>query len=100
MLRCCRVIASQLAMLRPHKGNRDASRFCTAGFELPEWFRNPKKDGDSFDEDDHDEFVLPIKSNPVEERSHGGGSSLCRSARGCLHEDAELKLISMKPAGS
>ncbi|XP_020200634.1 uncharacterized protein [Aegilops tauschii subsp. strangulata] len=92
MQRCCRVIVSQPPVLRPHKGNHTASRFCTAGFELPEWFRNPKKDCDSFDDDDHDEFVLPIKSDPVEERSRGGSSKpLSLRPEAASHEEAEFE---------
>ncbi|KQK13242.2 pentatricopeptide repeat-containing protein At3g22670, mitochondrial [Brachypodium distachyon] len=93
MRRCCRVILST-----PPKGNHIALSFWTAGSDLPDWFRNPKKDGDSLDDDDddsNDDFVLPIKSDPVVERSHGSVSKPLSILPGCpapaSHEEAEFE---------
>ncbi|KAM0870019.1 hypothetical protein ACQ4PT_040303 [Festuca glaucescens] len=96
MRRCCQVILSPMRKHRPHKGNHVVSCFCTAGFGLPDWFRNPKKDGGSFDDDDdNDDFVLPITYDSVEERSHGGSSRPLSILPGCStpasHEDAEFE---------
>lgn len=92
MRRCCRVLLSPSQKFGLHNGERVASRFSTAGFDLPDWFRNPKDDGSCAGLDDDDDFVLPTKSDSLEERSHGGGSKPLSIRPGCAsHEDAEFE---------
>ncbi|KAL6894075.1 hypothetical protein ACP4OV_008173 [Aristida adscensionis] len=89
-----------------HAGKRVASCFTAAGFDLPDWFRNPKDDGrragfdGDNDDDGDDDFVLPEKSDFLEERSGGGSSggggskplSLHAVASApASHEDAEFE---------
>ncbi|KAL6637841.1 hypothetical protein ACP70R_025413 [Stipagrostis hirtigluma subsp. patula] len=90
-----------------HAGKLVASRFSTAGFDLPDWFKNPKGDGpraslDGDNDDDDDDFVLPAKSGFSEERSGGGSGSSSVSGGGskplslhsvcpASHQDAEFE---------
>ncbi|KAK3149367.1 hypothetical protein QOZ80_3AG0216460 [Eleusine coracana subsp. coracana] len=101
MRRCFRVLVPPEPL--QHAGRRVVVRFSTAGFDLPDWFRNPKdvvpsSSGLDAEEDD-DDFVLPIKSDVSDERSSdkgSGGSSPLTIRAGCpvsacSHEDAEFE---------
>ncbi|KAL5219454.1 hypothetical protein ABZP36_020138 [Zizania latifolia] len=96
MRRCFRVLAPAPKLVS-HRGSRcAAARFSTTGFDLPDWFRNPKDDGSSagFD-DEEDIFVLPTEPDVSGERSHGGGTRPLSIRPGCSatasHEDAEFE---------
>lgn len=72
--------------------------FSTVGFDLPDWFRNPK-DGypcSRLDGNGDDDFVLPAKSDFSEQQgcsATGGGSSPLSILASCpaSHEDAEFE---------
>ncbi|XP_062214616.1 pentatricopeptide repeat-containing protein At3g22670, mitochondrial-like [Phragmites australis] len=100
MHRCLRVLVAPPRGVALQTGMRVASRFSTAGFDLPDWFKSPKDRGPcaSLDGDEDDEFVLPAKSDFLEERSGaaaGGGSKPLSIRAGCTapasHEDAEFE---------
>ncbi|KAJ1293633.1 hypothetical protein BS78_01G083600 [Paspalum vaginatum] len=99
MRRCLWVLAPLLTqefLLRTR--SRAAPCFSTAGFDLPDWFRNPKDGGPcaGLDSDGDDDFVLPAKSDFSEERGRSAtseGSKPLSILAGCpaSHEDAEFE---------
>jgi pentatricopeptide repeat protein len=102
MRRCCRVSVPPEPL--QHAGRRVAFRFSiTVGFDLPDWFRNPKDVGPSSCLDageENDDFVLPatIRSDFSDERSSGkafeGSKPLSICARypaATSHADADAE---------
>jgi pentatricopeptide repeat protein len=105
MRRCCRVTAPPEPL--HHAGRRVAFRFSTtAGFDPPDWFRNPKDVGpssprlDGEEEEEDEDFLLPatVRSGFSDERSSGKASEGSKplSIRAgypaaTSHEDAEFE---------
>ncbi|CAN6297807.1 unnamed protein product [Urochloa humidicola] len=96
---CLRVLGVPPRAFVPHAGRCVAAPCSsTAGFDLPDWFKNPK-DGDpcaGLGGDDDDDFVLPAKSESLEERSSsatGNRSKPLSILASCpaSHEDAEFE---------
>ena len=95
---CLRVLGEPLRGFALHSGKRVASCFSSAGFDLPDWFKNPDDGGPcaGFGGDGDDDFVLPAKSETLEERREtatGSGTRPLSILAGCpaSHEEAEFE---------
>lgn len=95
---CLRVLGAPPRGLVLHTGKCVATCFSTAGFDLPDWFKNPEDGGPcaALDDDCDEDFVLPAKPEALEERSctaTGSGSKPLSILAGCpaSHEDAEFE---------
>ena len=99
MRRCGRIFFPPSLKFVSHSGGRlSATRFSTTGFDLPDWFRNPKDDGScaGLDDEEDDIFVLPTEPNVSDERRSQSSTSRSLSIRPgfpatASHEDAEFE---------